>query len=55
MTDSVIDDTKLRIIRRLRQEAHLFSVWEAPRVSKDAEALNACADQLERNAKNIPN
>jgi hypothetical protein len=35
------------LIRLLRSQAHFYAAAEAPHVSKDAEAMKACADQLE--------
>jgi hypothetical protein len=47
MVDQPIDAEKARLVRYLRAKAHMYSIWEAPRTSKDAISLNRCADELE--------
>ncbi len=42
-----IDAEKARLIRYLREKAHILNVWMAPRVSKEAMILNAAADAME--------
>ena len=41
------DSQNTFLIRLLRARAHMASAREAPRVSKEAVALNDCADALE--------
>ena len=47
MSNPVMDYTTDRIIREMREQAHLFNAWMAPRPSREAIILNAAADKLE--------
>jgi hypothetical protein len=55
MAESTMDATTIRIIREMRERAHLFSCWENPRVSRVAAILNAAADELEACVKSSDN
>lgn len=47
MTNPVMDYNTSRIIREMREQAHMCSAWLNPRPSKEAAILNKCADDLE--------
>lgn len=47
MANPVFDYTTAKIIREMREQAHLFNAWMNPRPSREATILNAAADALE--------
>lgn len=47
MSNPVMDYNTARIIREMREQAHLFNAWMNPRPSMEAIILNDCADKLE--------
>lgn len=47
MDNPVFDATIVEIILEMRRRAHVLNAWMNPRVSREAEILNAAADELE--------
>ena len=47
MDNPVFDHTVQEIIVEMRKRAHLINAWMNPRVSREAQILNAAADELE--------
>lgn len=47
MDNPVFDHTVQEIIVEMRRRAHLINTWMNPRVSREAQILNAAADELE--------
>lgn len=47
MDNPVFDATIEEIILEMRRRAHVLNAWMNPRVSREAQILNAAADELE--------